>query len=86
LLDVAGTISGKTLIVSGNASVTGSLVVKKSISGAALEVLGTASGLNLYATQSVTGTHLYAATTFAGKVVFEVAREERKDRKVEAGR
>jgi hypothetical protein len=65
-LDVLGTVSGRTLVISGNGSFSGALVVKKTISGAALEVLGTASGLNLYATQSVTGTHLYAATTFAG--------------------
>ncbi|HRH94171.1 MAG TPA: polymer-forming cytoskeletal protein, partial [Candidatus Peribacteria bacterium] len=63
---VKGTLSGKTLVVSGNASVTGSLVVKKSISGATLEILGTASGADLYATRSITGTNIYAATTFGG--------------------
>ncbi|HRH94056.1 MAG TPA: hypothetical protein PKV72_06025, partial [Candidatus Peribacteria bacterium] len=65
-LDVAGTISGKTLVISGNGSFSGALVVKKSISGAALEILGTASGQNLFATRSVTGSYLYAGVTFGG--------------------
>ena len=66
MLDVVGTISGKTLVVSGKGSFSGSLVVAKGISGATLEVLGTASGQNLFATRSVSGTHLYAASTFGG--------------------
>lgn len=65
-LNVRATLSGQTLVITGNGSFTGKLVVAKSISGAALEVLGTASGQNVYATSSVTGSHLYAVTTFAG--------------------
>ncbi|HRH94266.1 MAG TPA: hypothetical protein PKV72_07090, partial [Candidatus Peribacteria bacterium] len=61
-----GTLSGKTLVVSGNGSFTGSVVVRKGISGATLEVLGTASGADLYATRSITGTNIYAASTFGG--------------------
>ncbi len=60
------TVSGAYLHAEKGLSTSGSLVVAKGITGATLEILGTGSGKNLYATQAMTGTNLYAVTTFGG--------------------
>jgi hypothetical protein len=54
--------SGSLIINLGGASGTGVTADP----GIALEVIGTASGRNLFASKSISGTHLYAATTFNG--------------------
>ncbi len=59
---------GSRLSVSGSVIINpnGTLGAGQAQTGTALEVIGTASGLNLFATNSVTGSHLYAAKTFGG--------------------
>ncbi|HRH94203.1 MAG TPA: hypothetical protein PKV72_06775, partial [Candidatus Peribacteria bacterium] len=64
-LDILGTLSGKTLTISGNGSFSGALVVKKSISGASLEVLGTISGVNVVASGTGTRPLIFASAPWS---------------------
>ena len=60
--------AGSRLAVSGAVIINpnGNISTTAADTGLALEVIGTASGVNLYATRSITGSHLYSGVTFAG--------------------
>lgn len=65
-------VFSRSLKVNGTLTTTGAAIIGVGATsatpdaGVTLEVLGTASGMNLFIGKSMTGTHIYAAQTFAG--------------------